>query len=77
MIRLDFPLPETPDMQQNSPKGSLKSISFKLLVNKPEKESILLLFLILLFLGVKIAFFPERYKDVKLSLFLSISLRFP
>ena len=51
IIKLDLPLPETPEMQQNNPNGSFKSIFFKLLVVILEKVSTLEAFFTLLFLA--------------------------
>ena len=39
IIKLDFPLPETPDTQQNKPNGTFKFTFFKLLYLRLKTEN--------------------------------------
>ena len=72
MVRVDFPLPETPVTQVSVPKGISQLIFFKLLPaalitfkNEPLSAFLLLL-------GTDTFSFPERYWPVMLFLFFLI-----
>ena len=77
LIRDDFPLPETPVIQINFPKGNFTFIFFRLLAFAFDNVKNFCLFSFLLLLGTGIFNFPERYLPVILfSLFL-ILLGYP
>ena len=75
ITRVLFPDPETPVTQVNNPSGTFTSIFFKLFALAPlrVKKS----FAVLLFSGISIDKFPERYFPVSELFFPIIFFSFP